>query len=186
MRVTMISQWEQKNSKTELQSCRGCVTSVTIFSLQRGWQNHALWSHWADRRRACPNGAGRSIREKPCTGGIGGSLLVRETWQRESKSRVHAGSARRQACWYLSVNHWAFHGAQSRQRLQDVRGDTSYLFKAIPTFRPSVRGLEHLKRTGGGNHVCSCSGSGMVHFFCTSKVSPCRTESSVWFRARKS
>lgn len=151
----------QKTAKlmrySELQSCGGRVTSVAIFSLQRGWQNHALWSHWADRRRAGPNGAGWSIWEEPCTGGIGGSLLVRETQRRESKSRVHAGSARCQASWYLSVHHWAFRGVQSRQRLQDVRGDTSYLFEAIPTFRPSVRGLEHLKRRGGGSHVCSCS-----------------------------
>lgn len=141
---------------SELQRCGGLVTSVTIFSRQRGWQDHALWSHRAGRRRAGPNRAGRSVWEKPRTGGIGRPLFGKERRWRGSKARACAGSACCQAaCWYLSVHHWAVDSVQSRQGLQDVRGDASYLFEAIPTFRPSVQSLEHLRR-GGGNHVCSC------------------------------
>lgn len=136
---------------SELQRCGGRVTSVTIFSRQCGWQDHALWSHRAGRRRAGPNRAGRSVWEKPRTGGIG-----RPLFGEEKVARVRAGSACCQAaCWYLSVHHWAVDGVQSRQGLQDVRGDASYLFEAIPTSGPSVQGLEHLRR-GGGNHVCGC------------------------------
>lgn len=102
-----------------------------------------------------PTGLDGAYEKNLARGGLDVLCLEKKRWL-ESKARVRAGSACCQAaCWYLSVHHWAVDGVQSRQGLQDVRGDASYLFEAIPTSGPSVQGLEHLRR-GGGNHVCSC------------------------------
>lgn len=119
------------------------ITSVTIFPRQ----DHALWSHRGDRRRAGPNRAGRMVREKPCTGRIGRPLFGEERRRRDLQAQ--GLSCCRAAGWYLSEHHRAVDGVQSRQGLQDVRGDASDLFEAIPTFRPSVQRLEHLRRGGG-------------------------------------
>ena len=51
---------------------------------------------------------------------------------------------------WVSVDQWVVppRVVQSRQRLQDVVGNESYLVEAIPTFPPSLRRLYYLKRGG--------------------------------------
>lgn len=55
-------------------------------------------------------------------------------------------------CVYLYLWISKYHGAasssviQRRQRLQDIKGDKSYLVKAIPTLPPPLRRLDDLKK----------------------------------------
>lgn len=49
---------------------------------------------------------------------------------------------------WLSAYHWAVPPSviQSRQRLQDIKGNKSYLVKAIPTLPPSLWWLDYLRK----------------------------------------